>query len=129
MRRLRAEAFIDAHLSDATLDAEAIANGIGSSRSSLYRSFSEDGGLMRHIQQRRLERLRMALRRPGDGRSVAALAFSCGFTDEKHCSRAFRTAFGVPPGRYRAAIREVRQDRSVTGPVEAVIRRWTHELY
>jgi AraC-like DNA-binding protein len=129
VRRVRAEAYIDAHLGDAELDAEAIANGIGSSRSSLYRAFADDGGLMRHIQQRRLERLRAALRRPGDERSVAALAFACGFTDEKHSNRAFRAAFGMPPGRYRAAIREIRQDRSTGGLAEDVFGRWTHELY
>lgn len=129
LRRARAEAYVDAHLSDPNLDAAAVAAGIGTSRSSLYQAFAAEGGVARHIQRRRLEHLRTALRRPGDQRSVSALAFAYGFTDESHCSRAFRSAFGVPPGRYRTAIRDARRDRSEDGLAEAVIARWNSELY
>ncbi|MGH1571804.1 helix-turn-helix domain-containing protein [Methylobacterium sp. P31] len=129
LRRARAEAYVDAHLSDPNLDAAAVAAGIGTSRSSLYQAFADEGGVARYIQRRRLEHLRTALRRPSDQRSVSALAFACGFTDESHCNRAFRSAFGAPPGRYRTAIREARRDRSDGGPAEAVIARWNSELY
>ncbi|MCJ2012251.1 helix-turn-helix domain-containing protein [Methylobacterium sp. J-076] len=129
LRRTRAEAYVDAHLCDRHLDAEAVAKGIGASRSSLYRAFADDGGLMRYIQRRRLEQLRAALRRVGEGRTVSDLAIACGFADERHCSQVFRDAFGAPPGRYRASIRANRQDHTVEGSAEAVFARWTSELY
>lgn len=129
LRRIRAEAYIDAHLADPRLDSAGIAAGIGVSRSSLYAVFADEGGIARFIQKRRLERLRAALRRPDDGRPVSALARAHGFEDERRFNRAFRVAYGMPPGRYRAAIREARQDRSGKGPAEAVMARWTSELY
>ncbi|MGU3560041.1 helix-turn-helix domain-containing protein [Methylobacterium radiotolerans] len=129
IRRTRAEAYIEEHLADPGLDAAAVATGIGASRSSLYEAFADEGGIARHIQRRRLERLRAALRRPGELRSVAALAFDHGFADEAHLSRSFRAAFGTPPGRYRMAVRRDRQERSALGPTELVVARWNSELY
>jgi len=129
LRRIRAEAYIDAHLADPRLDSAAIAAGIGASRSSLYAVFADEGGVARFIQRRRLERLRAALRRPGDQRPVSVLARAHGFEDESGFNRAFRTAFAMSPGRYRAALRQARQDRSTDGPADTVIARWTSELY
>lgn len=129
LRRIRAEAYIDAHLADPRLDSAGIAAGIGASRSSLYAVFADEGGVARFIQQRRLDRLRAALRRTDDGRPVSVLARAHGFADESAFNRAFRAAFGMPPGRYRAALREARQDRSGHGPTDVVMARWTSELY
>ncbi|WP_267355525.1 MULTISPECIES: helix-turn-helix domain-containing protein [unclassified Methylobacterium] len=129
LRRIRAEAYIDAHLADPGLNSSAIAAGIGASRSSLYAVFADEGGIVRFIQRRRLERLRADLRRSEDGRTVSALAHAHGFADESGFNRAFRAAFGMPPGRYRAAMREAREDRSGDGPTDAVLVRWTSELY
>jgi AraC-like DNA-binding protein len=129
LRRTRAEAYIDAHLADPNLDSAAVAAGIGASRSSLYAVFADEGGIARFIQRRRLERLRAALRRPHDGRTVAALAHAHGFDDESRFNRAFRAAFGIPPGQYRTAMRQAREDRSGGGPPDAVLVRWTSELY
>lgn len=129
LRRIRAEAYIDAHLADPQLDSAGIAAGIGASRSSLYAVFADAGGVARFIQRRRLERLRAVLRRPDDGRPVSELARAYGFADESRFNRAFRAAFGMPPGRYRAAMQEARQDRSGDGPTHVVMARWTSELY
>ena len=102
LRLERAQAFIDARLADPNLDADAVAAGVAVSRSVLYRLFLPAGGVGHYITTRRLEQLRAALQRPTDLRSVSTLAFDLGFSSESHCSRAFRAAYGMPPGRYRA---------------------------
>ena len=63
LRRIRAEAYIDAHLADPRLDSAGVAAGIGASRSSLYAVFADEGGIARFIQKRRLERLRSTIER------------------------------------------------------------------
>lgn len=55
-----------------------------------------------------LRRLRLneVARRLALGRGpIAALAAELGFSDQSHCTRAFRAEFGIPPGRYRRAFR------------------------
>lgn len=101
LRRERAELFIDAHLADPMLDAARVARELGVSRSVLYQLFQRSGGVARYILARRLELLSRALRRPHHKRSVSELAFSLGFSSESHCSKAFRLAYGLPPGEYR----------------------------
>lgn len=105
LRRRRAEAFIEARLNDPTLDVATVARGAALSRSALYRLFEPTGGVAQHILARRLERLGAALRNPVETRSITTLTFDHGFASESHCSRAFRSTFGLPPGRYRAEMR------------------------
>lgn len=105
LRRRRAEAFIDARLNDPSLDVSMVARGSGLSRSALYRLFEPTGGVAQHILTRRLERLSAALRSPRETRSITTLTLDHGFVSESHCSRAFRSTFGLPPGRYRAEMR------------------------
>jgi AraC-like DNA-binding protein len=113
MHRWRADAYIDAHLHDRGLDVDAIAAGIGVARTTLYGAFASKGGVAREILYRRVRRLGVALRRPGETRSVSALAFDLGFADESHCSRAFKARFGCPPGQFRAASR---REHAAAGP-------------
>ncbi|WP_409566603.1 helix-turn-helix domain-containing protein [Methylobacterium sp. E-005] len=130
IRRRRAEAFIAEHLTDARLDARAIAIGIGVSRSTLYSLFSEDGGIARYIQRRRLDAVRKVLLRPDEDRSLAALAYTYGFSNESHFSRLFAGAFGVPPGRFRADVRRMRLTGFGSGkPSDPHVTRWPAELY
>ena len=105
VRKLQGEAYIDAHLGDPGLDAEAVAAGIGVSRSVLYRAFAPVGGVTRSIVRRRLTVIRSALQRPGESRQVSVLASAYGFTSESHCNRAFRATYGLPPGQFRTAAR------------------------
>ncbi|WP_237478411.1 helix-turn-helix domain-containing protein [Lichenibacterium dinghuense] len=105
LQRARGEAYIDAHLHDRDLDVNRVAAALGLSRATLYRAFAPVDGVARQILRRRLKRLQAALAAPGELRSVAALGFDLGFASESHCSRAFKSAFGVTPGQFRAAAR------------------------
>jgi AraC-like DNA-binding protein len=101
-RVARVRSHIEARLGDRDLSPDTIAVGLGISRSVLYRDFAGFGGVANYVQGRRLARLRAALSRSDDPRSVTQLAYDFGFSNEAHCSRSFRTAFGLPPGRFRA---------------------------
>ncbi|MFJ7077931.1 AraC family transcriptional regulator [Streptomyces sp. NPDC098781] len=70
----------------------------------LVRSFSAAYGIAPHqyLMSRRVDRARRLLLA---GRSPAEVAVATGFYDQSHLSRHFRKLVGVPPGRYRAAVR------------------------
>lgn len=108
-KRVRAAAFIEANLGRSDLDVAAVAAASGLSRSGLYRAFAQGGGVEREILRRRLARLRAALLRPGELRSLADLAMATGFASENHCSRAFKAAFGSAPNHLRTAVRRDRE--------------------
>lgn len=108
-RRLaRAQAHIEAHLADPRLDAGAVAAASGLSRSVLYRLFEPMGGVAQFILSRRVAALAASLRNPDEMRSITTLTYDHGFSSESHCSRAFRAVHGLPPGRFRVAVREAR---------------------
>ena len=60
----------------------------------------EGTSLERLIIQRRLERCRKALAET-PGRPISDIAYSWGFSDVSHFSKAFKSAFGVSPRDYR----------------------------
>lgn len=130
LKRERAEAAIEARLADPALDVEAVAAALGVSRSVLYRLFEASGGVAQYVLHRRLERLRAALRRLSETRSIAALAYDHGFASESHCSRAFRAAYGLPPGQYRNEMNRARQAREADdGSARGRLASWHSELY
>src|SRR5262249_30656530 len=57
----------------------------------------------RYVQMRRLEFARDGIHR---GRPLAEVACDAGFADQPHFTRAFKSAFGLTPARYRALGRE-----------------------
>lgn len=131
LRRQRAEAYIEAHLHDPRLDPERVADALALSRTTLYGLFAASGGVARHILTRRLERLRSALGRPSETRSVTTLTYDHGFTSESHCSRAFRAAYGLPPGRYRSEMERLRLDgvaNAVASETGAMLAAWSRAL-
>jgi len=83
------------------LDPDRIAACIGMSRSRLYELFRPFGGVASYVQRRRAHRFRALLSQARDMRSMAELAFACGFASESHASRTFRDTFGMPPGQFR----------------------------
>lgn len=131
MRLERAQAFIDARLGDSRLDAATIASGIAVSRSVLYRLFAPAGGVAQYILNKRLEQMRAALRHATESRSISTLAYDCGFSSESHCSRAFRTAYGLPPGRYRAEAGggRIASTNDPAVGARALMADWVSKLY
>jgi AraC-like DNA-binding protein len=106
-RRKAALDYIDAHLGNAQLGPDEIAEGAHISRASLYRLLAAEGGIRAVLLTRRLdEALRLMLADNNDERSLADIATCCGFGGTSQFSRAFRARFGLPPRQYRALVRQ-----------------------
>ncbi|OJF93702.1 helix-turn-helix domain-containing protein [Pararhizobium antarcticum] len=97
----RARRMIESRLGDSTLDAEALANALGLSRSTLYRLFEPYRGVASFMLDRRLAHVRKALCDPSDTRNIGVIAADYGFGDPSHFSRAFRRRFGMTPVQLR----------------------------
>jgi AraC-like DNA-binding protein len=93
----RARAFLDSQpASVRSADLEAVS---GLSRYELARQFRVAYGTSphRYLLMRRLD---LARRRLRQGVPLAELALAAGFADQAHFTRTFRSAVGIPPGRY-----------------------------
>lgn len=125
VRREAVHRLVEARLADRKLSVSEISSETGISRTSLYRLFETQGGVVRFIQRVRLQRLRDRLDdRACDGQSLAELASLLGFSGESHAGRLFKQAFGVSPGVYRSAsIRDVQSPS-----VELMARRWANSM-
>jgi AraC-like DNA-binding protein len=96
-----AKAFLQENLHEPALDIAAISRALGTSPRSLSRAFAREGTTpMRWLWRQRLQACNAALAE-GRARNVTEAAFTYGFTDLSHFSRAFRKAFGRPPGSVR----------------------------
>ncbi|KEZ04790.1 hypothetical protein GQ57_15805 [Burkholderia sp. MSh2] len=94
----RARQFIETNLMRSDLSPDVISAALGVSRARLYKLFAGHGGIMRHVQQQRLERAYDVLSDPDMPRErIADVALRHGFNDEKYFSRAFRVRFGCMP--------------------------------
>lgn len=93
---------VERHLDSPALSAEFICARSGWSRATVYRLFEPEGGLARYIRKRHLLR---ALQELVSGRTphrrIVDLALAHQFASEATFSRAFRRAFGMPPGQVR----------------------------
>lgn len=100
-------AYIEANLSDPTLDVASIAAAHHMSASYLQKLFAGQSiSVAAFIRERRLERCRRDLANPSNGqRSAASIAAQWGFQDPSHFSRLFRSTFGMTPGECRVAAR------------------------
>lgn len=97
-------AFIDAELSDPTLNAERVAVSQGLSRRRLDQILFERLGssLSAQIWARRLNQAASDLRDPRfERRTITEIAFGVGFEDAAHFARAFKRQFGVTPREWR----------------------------
>jgi AraC-like DNA-binding protein len=110
LRRKAALDYIDAHLGDAKLGPNTIANATNVSRASLYRLLAAEGSIRSILLKRRLdEAIRLMLADNKDERSLKEIARCCGFAGMSQFTRAFHARFGLPPRRYRSLVRQ--QDR------------------
>lgn len=107
VREIRA--FVDANILDPRLGPDRIMETFQMARSTLYRLFQPYGGIVHHIQRRRLHRALAALSNPGcNHMTVAELGALAGYTHQHDFIRAFRRAFGMTPG-------DVRQQARLSG--------------
>jgi AraC-like DNA-binding protein len=91
------------HACDATLDVHAVARRQGVGARYIQELFEREGTTF--TQFLRETRLELAWRRLGDAadtRSIATLAFECGFADLSHFNRSFRSRYGMKPSDVRA---------------------------
>lgn len=97
------KAYIETHLTDPHLSPQTIADAHAISVRYLHHLFrTEERTVSSLIRELRLERCRMDLAQSGFGQHpVAAIGARWGFTDAAVFSRAFKAAFGMPPGEYR----------------------------
>lgn len=102
---LRIQAFISHHLADTSLSPAMIAAAHHISVRSLHKLYeAQEQTIAASIRRRRLERCRQDLGNSALGdRPVSAVGARWGFQDPATFSRAFRAAYGMPPGEYRAA--------------------------
>jgi AraC-like DNA-binding protein len=97
--------FVESHLHE-KIRLVDLARAAGLSSNHFLRVFKRATGdtPYQYLRARRLERACQLLAR--DSASLAQLALDCGFANQAHFTAAFSREFGVPPGRYRRAIRE-----------------------
>jgi AraC-like DNA-binding protein len=105
--KARIRHFVLEHLADPDLDVARIAEAVRLSPRYLHRLFADEPmRLMHWIWSERLERCLNALtRRDGTPSSVSAVAYTWGFNDAAHFSRAFRKRYGVCPRDVQSALR------------------------
>ncbi|WP_153117692.1 helix-turn-helix domain-containing protein [Rhodocyclus tenuis] len=97
--RERIRNYVRTHLCEPTLDIAAIARGVDLSSRYIHKLFEgESMPLMQWVWELRLTSCyRQLAQHKGGRRNIGALAFSYGFNDQAHFSRAFKQRFGCPP--------------------------------
>jgi AraC-like DNA-binding protein len=93
----RVHGFIERHLGDPALGAEAACSALRVSRSYLFKALAEAGLTFGAcVRERRLQAARRALT-AAPGRPVAEVAAEVGYADASAFSRAYRRKFGCSP--------------------------------
>lgn len=100
--RERAREYIHDNFASPDLQIGDIAAYVGTSRSTLYRSFEGIGGVREYILSIRLEKAKLMIGygEPERG-GLSKIAFACGFGSVGQLSAAFKSRFGVTPTRYK----------------------------
>jgi len=129
----RARQFLDAEKTRVVHSRE-LESITGLTRYDLSRQFKIMCGTSpyRYLLMRRLEFARERIHRE---RPLVEVAFDAGFADQAHFTRAFRSAFGLTPARYRALRTRQRSSaapasdlpaKSSVGPGPRPPRTWAH---
>lgn len=96
--------YMEEHFCDSTLNIQTMCEKGFLSASSLQRAFDRHFGIS---PKQYLSKLRMnrALELLSESTlSIKEIAYSCGFTDEKYFSRAFKEKYGCPPSQLQNSI-------------------------
>ncbi|WP_181170412.1 MULTISPECIES: AraC family transcriptional regulator [unclassified Mesorhizobium] len=96
----RAKELIDTSL-DSGLTLDMLAASCSLSKRHFTRAFRQSTGMAPHqwLQQRRIDRAKQLLAKPGLSLSVVAL--ECGFADQSHFARNFSRVVGITPNTWR----------------------------
>jgi len=124
------ERLIERRLDSPALSLELLCSHCGCSRATLYRLLQAEGGPIRYIRQRRMQRAFQELisGRVSQGR-ILELALRHRFASEATFNRAFRRTFGIPPGEVRAiAMRSRRALLAARAPVARTGREASRAL-
>jgi AraC-like DNA-binding protein len=105
-----AKAYLEAHF-DQPVRLADLAAASGLSPFHLVRQFRRFEGLPPHAWLKHL-RVRRARRMLQGGASLTATAFGCGFSDQSHFGRTFKSLIGLSPGHY---VRGLRREVGSTG--------------
>ncbi|HXQ11162.1 MAG TPA: AraC family transcriptional regulator [Caulobacteraceae bacterium] len=118
----RAQRHIDAHLFE-PLTLGALAEAARLSAYHFTREFGARFGLspMAYVRARRLVAAASRLA-SGAAPPLVELAFECGFDSQEGFTRAFKRAFGVPPGRYRRSDTPTRMETIAAMTERAQVR-------
>ena len=99
--RERAREYIHDNFASPSLQIGDIAAYVGTSRSTLYRSFEGIGGVREYIMSVRLEAAKLLIGRGTPERSALSnIALACGFDTAGRLRVAFKSRFGVSPTLY-----------------------------
>jgi AraC-like DNA-binding protein len=101
--RDRIKAYIGAHLRDPELSIDRIAGAMNCTKRYVHKVFQSEGAsVSESILRMRLTRCREDLRNPARSRnSITEIAYSWGFNNPAHFSRAFKDEFNVSPRFFR----------------------------
>lgn len=100
--RFTVEKFINTRLSSPGLSPKTIAQDLEIPRSTLYKAFTDVGGIVNYIQDKRLTVAKSLLLRPEEYRSLGEIASSLGFVSCATFSKAFKRKFNRSPRSIRA---------------------------
>lgn len=115
----RVKQTIHQHLRSPSLGPDVLCKLIGISRSSLYRLFRYNGGIMHYIQRQRLLHAHAILSDPLNRQRILTVSEDLCFPDASSFSRAFRREFGCSPT-------DVRDAAARGNPVRAVSQLRNH---
>ena len=123
---LRAQRYIADHLADPDLSPPDVAQALRISVRYLYLLFQAEGTAPAHwILERRLEQASRLLADPRQaGRTITDIAFSVGFKDASHFTRAFKSRHGLGPREYRRHHRPEGPADRLARPGSADRRGW-----
>lgn len=114
-RLMEVVSYIEEHLDDPDLGVDRLQSAFCVSRATLYRMFSEIGGVARFIRRQRLVAARQSLRRRPDV-GITWLLYELGFGSERQFQRAFQAEFGVSPSEWRERCKVARDTSPEDGP-------------
>ncbi len=117
--------YMDDHLTEEDLGVDSICAHFRISRSTLYRLFEAEGGVLNYLQDRRLVRIHGLLASPMQRSYLGRIAADNGFKSATHFSRAFRAKFGYSPRETRIGWACVPRTAHASAALEAsTLTRW-----